>query len=141
MEKINRLSPTLQQDRRYLNIAMKIIFTIVLVMLTAYSDYAQTAQSKDPPRSQQPVEKKKVTISRGLGWIHLYEFQIPATLLKALESNPQFKGWKNSGVYYSPYGDRYSFDVTHGDTVRTYMVNLEGESLKETSPDHNFSSG
>jgi hypothetical protein len=114
-----------------------VLFFLSIVFCTA----ALLAQSPapEPDTTQVPVKQTDPEIKvqprdanyTGSDDRRIMPAEIPPAVKRTLESSPEYTGWEKGTIYKNKSGNKFTIEVTRGDTTRTYRFDKGGKPLIE----------
>lgn len=57
--------------------------------------------------------------------------QIPAAVIRTLESDIQYEGWETATIYKNKAGNVFTVEIRNGDTTRTFRFDAAGRPGKD----------
>lgn len=137
----------------------KVLYTACALLLTATGAFAQTAITGNTNQVDSSTVDVQYLSSSVEGQYRVQQLsgsedplalsderdtrsgdRIPASLLRVLKKDAQYKGWETSGIYLDTDTNLYMVNVMQGNVSRTYGFNVYGKPVLVTETFRNGNS-
>jgi hypothetical protein len=116
---------------------MKKLVIFLTGMLLAMAAYAQSPVP-DPDTIPDPVKQtdpasgvRPQNMNYANDHVKITPKQVPAAIVRTLESGSQYVGWEKGAVYKNKSGSVFTIEITHADTTKTYRFDTMGRPVQE----------